>query len=74
MKGIEMNLALIGSVVRWVLTTLAGTGFAAAYLHGIDIGDATNVIVQFISALVALVTLIWSIWQKIKAAKVTVTK
>ena len=69
-----MNKAIIGTIIRWIGTLLAGTSFGAILIAAgvFDTATINNLIgrtTEAITALVAFGTLLFGIWQKIKAAR-----
>jgi len=72
LKGVYMNIKVIGSVIRWVLVIIGSIGIFASDAGFVDAlkklqeSIASGDILTIISSVVAVVTLGWSIWDKIK--------
>lgn len=69
-----MNQAIIGSIVRWLGGLLSGTAIgvilaSAGLFDPAVIADIVGKVSAVITSLGALGMLLWSIWQKIKAAR-----
>lgn len=70
-----MNTKIIGSIVRWALIILGAVGTFASdasfmdalnrFMQSISSGDVPTII----GSLVALATLGWSIWDKVKTSR-----
>lgn len=69
-----MNAAIIGSIIRWVAALISGTAIGAALIAAGAFDQSTieaiiNHVTTIVTSAVALGTLVWSIYQKVKVAK-----
>jgi hypothetical protein len=69
-----MNSAILGTIIRWVGTLLAGTAIgvylsAGGLLDPVVQADLIGKATAAFTSLAALFTVVWGIWQKIQAAR-----
>ena len=69
-----MKAAIIGSIIRWLAGLISGTAIGAAMIAAGAFDQATieaiiNHVTTIVTSAVALGTLVWSIYQKVKAAR-----
>jgi len=69
-----MNSIIVGSVIRWALGIISGTAIGAALMaSGAFDQETINALISrvtdFAASATALGVLVWSIYQKIKAAR-----